>query len=261
MEFLLDPAVLVAFASLVILEIILGVDNVIFIIVLSDKLPEKQRPTARRLGIGLALVSRILLLFSISWIMSLTQPAVILPFFDHTLTWRDLVLLVGGLFLVYKATSEIHDRVEGVEHDEGNNDAKASLAIIVMQILLLDLVFSLDSVITAVGMVADPNSQTALLFWQQLTIMITAVSVATLVMLLAANPIANFISLHPTLKMLAFSFLLMLGAVLVAEGFHFHVPKGYIYAAMAFSILVESLNMLTRRNRAKKRIQPTITTH
>lgn len=261
MEFLLDPAVLVAFASLVILEIILGVDNVIFIIVLSDKLPEQQRPMARRLGIAMALVSRVILLFSISWIMNLTQPAFTVPIVEHTLTWRDLVLLLGGLFLVYKATSEIHDRIEGVDHGGNNNGAQVSLMVIIMQIMLLDLVFSLDSVITAVGMIADPNSQTALLFWQQLTIMVTAVLAATLVMLLAANPIASFISRHPTLKMLAFSFLLMLGAVLMAEGLHFHVPKGYIYAAMAFSILVEALNMLTRRNRAKKRIQPTVTTH
>ncbi len=261
MEFLLDPAVLVAFASLVILEIILGVDNVIFIIVLSDKLPEQQRPAARRLGIAMALVSRIILLFSISWIMNLTQPAFTVPIIEHTLTWRDLVLLLGGFFLFYKATTEIHDRVEGIEHDDGNKGAQVSMALIIIQIMLLDMVFSLDSVITAVGMVADPNSQTALLFWQQLSIMITAVLASTLVMLLAANPIAEFIGRHPTLKMLAFSFLFMLGLVLMAEGLHLHVPKGYIYAAMAFSIFVETLNMLTRRNRAKKRIQPTITTH
>jgi predicted tellurium resistance membrane protein TerC len=261
MEFLLDPAVLVALASLVILEIILGVDNVIFIIVLSDRLPEHQRPTARRLGIGMALVSRILLLFSISWIMNLTQPALTIPFVEHTLTWRDLVLLLGGLFLVYKATSEIHDRIEGIDHDEAGKGATASMGLIIAQIMLLDLVFSLDSVITAVGMVADPNSQTALLFWQQLSIMVTAVLAATLVMLLAANPIAEFIGRHPTLKMLAFSFLLLLGMTLLAEGLHFHIPKGYIYAAMAFSILVESLNMMTRRKRAKKRIQPTTSMH
>lgn len=261
MEFLLDPAVLVAFASLVILEIILGVDNVIFIIVLADKLPEHQRGTARRLGIAMALVSRILLLFSISWIMNLTQPALTLPFIEHTLTWRDMVLLLGGLFLVYKATSEIHDRIEGIDHEESNNGVQANLTLIIIQIMLLDLVFSLDSVITAVGMVADPNSQTALLFWQQLSIMVSAVVIATLVMLLAANPIAAFIGRHPTLKMLAFSFLLLLGMTLLAEGFHFHVPKGYVYAAMGFSILVECLNMLTRRNRAKKRIQPTAHSH
>lgn len=261
MEFLLDPAVLVAFASLVILEIILGVDNVIFIIVLSDKLPEHQRSNARRLGIGMALVSRIVLLFSISWIMSLTQPAFTLPILEHTLTWRDLVLLLGGLFLVYKATNEIHERIEGEDHNETSGGVQASMLVVIVQIMLLDLVFSLDSVITAVGMIADPTSQTALLFWQQLTIMVSAVLVATLVMLLAANPIAEFIGRHPTLKMLAFSFLLLLGMVLMAEGFHFHVPKGYIYAAMAFSILVEVLNMLTRRNRAKKRIQPTARSH
>ena len=255
-SFLLEPPVLAALTSLLVLEIILGIDNVIFIIVLANKLPKEQQDLARRLGIFMALVSRVILLLSISWIIGLTDPLVTIPIVQHTFSGRDLVLLLGGFFLVYKAVHEIHDRIEGEEH--GHSGAgQATLMGIILQIMILDLVFSLDSVITAVGMVVDGSGNSDLMLWQQMTIMVTAVLVATAVMVLAANPIAHFIERHPTLKMLAFSFLLLIGTTLIAEGFHFHVEKGYIYSAMGFAILVEVLHLMTRRNK-KKKMQVTV---
>lgn len=245
MDFLFDPAVLAALASLIVIEVVLGVDNIIFIIVLSAKLPPEQQSKARRLGIAMALLSRLLLLASIAWIMGLTQTAFTL--FEHSVSWRDLMLFLGGLFLMYKATSEIHERLEGEEEQNKKTGMKANLWVIILQIMLLDIVFSLDSVITAVGMVASPSSQSGLLPWQQLTIMSIAVLFATTVMLVAANPIARFIQHHPTIKMLAFAFLLLIGVTLVAESIHIHVPKALIYAAMAFSIFVETLNFLARK--------------
>jgi predicted tellurium resistance membrane protein TerC len=234
MELLADPQAWLSLVTLTVLEIVLGIDNLVFIAVLVGKLPPAQQPLARRLGIGVALGTRLLLLASIAWIAGLTQPAFTL--FDHAVSWRDLVLILGGLFLIYKATHEIHGSLEG---EEGEHSAKvpAAFTAVVIQIGILDIVFSLDSVITAVGM-AD-----------HLSIMITAVVLAMIVMLVAAGPVSGFVDRHPTVKMLALSFLLLIGTALVADGFGFHIPKGYIYAAMGFSVLVESLNLLARRKR------------
>jgi predicted tellurium resistance membrane protein TerC len=239
----------VALVTLTILEIVLGIDNIIFISVLADKLPKEQQNKARTLGLALAMIMRILLLLSISWIMSLTTPIPVIggwfsPFLgDKThLNWRDAILLFGGLFLIYKATTEIHDKLEGEEHTAGTK-AVVSFASVITQILILDVVFSLDSVITAVGMVqTSPDHR-----WVGLTIMITAVVIAVGVMLFAARPISNFVNRHPTVKMLAFSFLILVGVVLVVDASHRHIPKGYIYFAMAFSIGVEMLNLRLRK--------------
>ena len=240
----------VALVTLTLLEIVLGIDNIVFIAILAGKLPEDQRDKARRLGLGLAMGIRILLLLSISWIMGLTKPLFSIPAFWTSLgndafgvSGRDLILLLGGLFLIGKSTYEIHDKLEGDERAEGMKPAAASFSSIIMQILLLDIVFSLDSVITAVGMVTtDPDKK-----WVGLTIMITAVVIAVGVMLFAAGPISRIVERHPTLKMLALSFLLLIGVMLVIEGLHAHIPKGYIYFAMAFSVAVEMLNMRLRR--------------
>ena len=240
----------VALVTLTLLEIVLGIDNIVFIAILAGKLPEDQRDKARRLGLGLAMGIRILLLLSISWIMGLTKPLFSIPAFWTSLgndafgvSGRDLILLLGGLFLIGKSTYEIHDKLEGDERAEGMKPAAASFSSIIMQILLLDVVFSLDSVITAVGMVTtDPDKK-----WVGLTIMITAVVIAVGVMLFAAGPISRIVERHPTLKMLALSFLLLIGVMLVIEGLHAHIPKGYIYFAMAFSVAVEMLNMRLRR--------------
>jgi len=232
-----DPAAWVALATIVTMEVVLGIDNLIFISVLSNKLPEEHRVKARRIGIGLALVLRLLLLASIAWIVQLTQP--VFEAFGHGFSWRDLTLVAGGLFLVWKATKEIHHTVDPAEHEDPSVDKtlQLSLAGAIFQILLLDLVFSIDSIITAVGMT------------DEIAIMYIAVIVAVSVMMLAATPLANFIEKNPTIVMLALGFLLMIGMTLIADGFGFHVPKGYIYAAMGFSALVEGLNMLARRNR------------
>ncbi len=234
-----DPTAWVALLTLVILEIVLGIDNLIFISILSNKLPEHQRVRARRLGIGAALIMRLLLLATISFIVQLTAP--VFTLFDHPFSWRDLILIAGGLFLVWKATKEIHHTVD--PHDGKDNmlgeTLQLSMAAAVFQILLLDLVFSIDSIITAVGMT------------DEIAIMYIAVISAVTVMLLAATPLANFIGKNPTIVMLALGFLLMIGMTLIADGMGFHVPKGYIYAAMGFSALVESLNMLARRRKPK----------
>ncbi|MGH7213961.1 MAG: TerC family protein [Tepidisphaeraceae bacterium] len=240
---------LIALITLTILEIVLGIDNIIFISVLADKLPKEQQNKARTLGLALAMILRIGLLLSISWIMSLTSPIpVIGEWFspvlgDKThLNWRDAILLGGGVFLIYKATTEIHDKLEGEEHG-ATGRAVASFASVITQILVLDIVFSLDSVITAVGMVQTTPEH----FRKGLIIMIVAVVVAVGVMLFAAKPISDFVNRHPTVKMLSFSFLILVGVVLIVDASHRHIPKGYIYFAMAFSIGVEMLNLRLRR--------------
>lgn len=231
MDWIADPAIWTSLLTLTALEIVLGVDNVVFISILSNKLPENQRDKARYVGLGAAMLMRILLLFSISQLIGLTEPW--FSIFGRDFSGRDLILLVGGFFLIYKATTEIHERLEG---HEAHQEAKAavSFASVIAQIMLLDIVFSLDSVITAVGM-AD-----------HLAVMIAAVVIAVGVMLFAAKPLSEFVEKHPTVKVLALSFLLLIGMSLVAEGFHQHIPKGYIYGAMAFSVLVEAINLRVR---------------
>jgi predicted tellurium resistance membrane protein TerC len=239
-----DPAAWLALATLVVMEVVLGIDNLIFISILTNKLPEHQRSRARRVGIGLAVILRLGLLASIAFIVQLTQP--LFTLFGHGFSWRDLILMAGGLFLIWKATTEIHDHVAGqAEHGGESGPSAAGVAGLTMtaaigQILVLDLVFSLDSIITAVGMTND------------IPIMVAAVLVAVSLMLLAADPLARFIGNNPTIVMLALGFLLMIGATLLADGVGVHVPKGYIYAAMAFSALIEGLNMLARRRKRKK---------
>jgi predicted tellurium resistance membrane protein TerC len=230
-----DPTALVALATLIVMEVVLGIDNLIFISILTNKLPEQQRSKARRIGIGLALILRLGLLGTIAIIVTLTEP--IFTLFGHGFSWRDLILIGGGLFLVWKATKEIHHNVDPTPADDVFDTTKATMTFgaAITQILLLDLVFSLDSIITAVGMT------------DVVMIMVIAVIVAVTAMLLAANPLAQFINNNPTVVMLALGFLMMIGMTLIAEGFGAHVPKGYIYAAMAFSALIEGLNMLSRR--------------
>jgi len=232
-----DPTAWAALATLIVMEVVLGIDNLIFISILTNKLPAHQQAKARRIGIGLALVLRLGLLGTIAIIVQLTEP--LFTAFGHGFSWRDLILIAGGLFLVWKATKEIHHNVDanhGPDLFEGGK-AQMGFASAIVQILLLDLVFSIDSIITAVGMT------------DHVPIMVVAVVTAVTVMLLAADPLARFIQANPTVVMLALGFLLMIGMVLIAEGFGAHVPKGYIYAAMAFSALVEVLNMLSRRAR------------
>jgi predicted tellurium resistance membrane protein TerC len=249
---LADPAAWAALVTLVVMEVVLGIDNLIFISILSNKLPEAQRQKARRIGISLALVMRLGLLFSIAWIVSLKAPVFDLgitgpvgehgePGFETQFSWRDLILIAGGLFLVWKATKEIHHNVDptptGDVFDTGRGTIGFGAAIV--QILMLDIVFSIDSILTAVGMT------------EHVAIMMVAVVFAVGVMLVAADPLANFINRNPTVVMLALGFLLMIGAVLIADGFGVHVPKGYIYAAMAFSAGVEALNIFARRRKAR----------
>ncbi|MBB6465364.1 TerC family protein [Aminobacter carboxidus] len=238
-SFVNDPTAWVALLTLIALEVVLGIDNLIFISILTNKLPEAQRAKARRLGIGAALVMRLVLLATISFIVALTAP--VFTAFGHGFSWRDLILIAGGLFLVWKATKEIHHSVDPEDHkdDMVSRTLQLSMGAAIFQILLLDLVFSIDSIITAVGMT------------DEIGIMYIAVIVAVTVMLLAATPLAKFIEKNPTIVMLALGFLLMIGMTLIADGFGFHVPKGYIYAAMGFSALVEGLNMLQRNRRRK----------
>lgn len=248
-----SPAAWAALVTLVVMEVVLGIDNLIFISILSNKLPEGQRERARRLGIALALVMRIALLGSLVWITRLTAPVIDLgiairsaqgePALETAFSIRDLILIAGGLFLVWKATTEIHHNVDphaATADRQGKGAAAVGFGAAIVQILLLDMVFSIDSILTAVGMSDD------------LPVMVAAVVIAVLVMLFAANPLADFIGRNPTVVMLALGFLLMIGAVLIADGFGVHVPKGYIYCAMAFSAGVELLNMLARRNRVKR---------
>jgi predicted tellurium resistance membrane protein TerC len=221
---------LVALITLTVLEVVLGIDNVIFISILAGKLPPGQQDRARRIGLMAAMVMRILLLLSITWIMQLTQPLFTIPIFNHEFSGRDLILAGGGLFLLFKATREIHERLEG---EDGHVSARVapSLAAVIGQIMILDIVFSLDSVITAVGMADD------------VAVMIAAVVVAVAIMMFAAKSVSRFVDSHPTVKVLALSFLLLIGVSLIADGFGVHVPKGYIYFAMGFSIFVETINL------------------
>lgn len=248
---LFSAEAIVALLTLTALEIVLGIDNIVFISILVDKLPPERRDGARRLGIGLAMGMRILLLLMISWIMGLTRPLFSIPKFwtlstsadYHDFSGRDLILLIGGLFLIGKATYEVHDKLEGENPHAPTGAAGRSFTAIIIQILLLDLVFSLDSVITAVGMVkTHPDHK-----WVGLSIMITAVVIAVGVMLLASGKVSSFVSKHPTIKMLALSFLILIGVMLVAEGLHFHIPKGYVYFSMAFALGVEMLNLRLRK--------------
>jgi predicted tellurium resistance membrane protein TerC len=234
MEWLADPSVWIAFATLTVLELVLGIDNIVFISILSGKLPAEQQSKARYIGLALALVMRVILLFSLSWVMSLTEPLFTLPVFNHPISGRDLILIVGGLFLIAKSTHEIHGSLEG-EEGHASKKVYASFASVIVQITLLDIVFSLDSVITAIGMV------------ENVAIMIAAVVVSIIAMMLFAGSIGAFVQKHPTVKMLALSFLLLIGVTLLAEGFHQKIPKGYIYFAMAFSVIVEILNLRLRK--------------
>ena len=231
-ESLTDPQIWIALATLTFLEIVLGVDNIIFISILSGKLPQDQQASARRIGLLGAMGTRILLLFSLAWIIRLTAPW--FTVLGQEISGRDLILILGGLFLLGKATYEIHDKLEG-EEGHASKKVAASFASVIVQIMLLDIVFSLDSVITAVGMV------------DQLWVMVTAVIVAVAIMMLSAEPISDFVHRHPTVKMLALSFLLLIGVSLMAEGFDHHIPKGYIYFAMGFSVFVEMINLRLRR--------------
>jgi predicted tellurium resistance membrane protein TerC len=236
LELLTDPQVWIAFATLTALELVLGIDNIIFIAILVDKLPPANREFARRVGLVLAMVMRIGLLLVLAWIVGLVAP--LFSVFNQEISGRDLVLILGGLFLIWKSTTEVHQSLEG-EHEQKSSAAKATLASVMLQIVLVDMVFSLDSIITAVGMVDDVR------------IMIAAVIASVLLMMLFAGPIGRFVSDHPTIKMLALAFLVVVGVVLVAEGFDHHVPKGYVYFAMAFSVAVEMLNIRMRKKAAK----------
>ena len=235
-----DPAAWAALVTLIVMEVVLGIDNLIFISILSNKLPEHQRSRVRRIGIGLALVMRLALLSIIAWLVGLVQP--VFTVMGNEFSWKDLILIAGGLFLVWKATKEIHHTVDPAQHDDPSlaKTLQLTLAGAIFQILLLDLVFSIDSIITAVGMT------------DEIAIMYIAVIVAVSVMMLAATPLADFIARNPSIVMLALGFLLMIGMTLIADGFGYHVPKGYIYAAMGFSALVEGLNMLARNRKAKR---------
>jgi predicted tellurium resistance membrane protein TerC len=235
MEWMTSPELWVAFVTLLLLEIVLGIDNVIFISILAGRLPEDQRRRAQVVGLSLALVTRLILLASLAWVIGLTAP--LFAVWGHEISGRDLILLLGGLFLLGKATFEIHEQLEGVEH--GKERKAVSFAAVIAQILVLDVVFSLDSVITAVGMV------------DELSIMIAAVVVAMVVMLFSAKAISEFVNRHPTVKMLALSFLLLIGGSLIAEGFDQHIPKGYVYGPIAFSVFVEFLNLRMRAKRSK----------
>ena len=234
-----SPEAWVAMITLTVMEIVLGIDNIVFISILVDKLPVAERPRARFLGLGFAMLTRILLLFCISWVIQLKEP--LFAVFGHDISGKDLVLILGGLFLLYKATVEIHHKVEGHAEEEKKSTAKAALGAILVQIAILDIVFSLDSVITAVGMV------------DHITVMVSAVLISVGFMMFFAGAVSDFISEHPTVKMLALSFLLLIGTTLVAEGFHVHFSKNYVYFAMGFSIFVEMLNIRMKKKMAVKK--------
>ena len=244
MEYLLElaasPTAWIALATLVVMEIVLGIDNLIFISILTNKLPVHQRTKARRIGISMALILRLGLLTTVAWIVQLTEP--VIDILGQVFSWKDMILIAGGLFLVWKATTEIHHSMDSKTEEEKtvSNTVTMGMAAAIGQILMLDLVFSIDSIVTAVGMT------------EHLPIMVIAVIAAVIVMLVASEPLAKFINDNPTVVMLALGFLIMIGMTLIAEGFGAHVPKGYVYTAMAFSALIESLNMLARRAKQKK---------
>jgi len=234
-EWLSDPQIWASLLTLTALEIVLGIDNLVFIAILAGRLPAERQGRARQVGLALALITRLALLASIVWIIGLTQP--LFEVLGHAVSWRDVILIAGGFFLVYKGTREIHERLEGDAPHEATSRARANFGGVVVQIMLLDIVFSLDSVITAVGMA------------NELWVMAAAIIIAVVIMLGASGPLAAFVDRHPTVKMLALSFLLLIGMTLVADGAGFHVPKGYIYAAISFSVGVELLNQLAARRR------------
>ena len=237
MEWLSDPQAWIALFTLTALEIVLGVDNIIFITILVSRLPEAQRQRARVLGLGFAMFTRIALLLSLAWMMTLTEPLFSVPVLGKEIAGRDLILIGGGLFLLWKSVHEIHNSLEGEEEQHAVGLKTASFAAVIIQIAIIDIVFSLDSVITAVGMV------------DQVPIMVLAIVIAVLVMMFSAKPIGEFVDRHPTVKMLALSFLVLVGMALVAEGWDYHIPRGYIYFAMAFSVGVEMLNIRVRARR------------
>jgi predicted tellurium resistance membrane protein TerC len=240
MDALFNPQIWISLVTLTLLEIVLGIDNIVFISILAGKLPQESRAKARRAGLAAALVTRLLLLLSLSFIVKLTAP--LFALLGHSVSGRDLVLILGGLFLLYKSTTEIHEKVLGEEHEDGSLKAKAkSFGGVIVQIMLLDIIFSLDSVITAVGMV------------DQLAVMAAAVILAVVIMLFAVGPISHFVETYPTIKMLALSFLLLVGMALVAEGLGLYIPKGYIYFAMFFSMSVEILNIRAGRAKARRK--------
>jgi predicted tellurium resistance membrane protein TerC len=236
MHLLTDPQAWIAFATLTALELVLGIDNIIFISILVDKLPKERRELARRIGLFMAMFMRIGLLMVLAWIVGLVAP--LFTVFGHEISGRDLILILGGLFLIWKSTGEIHQSLEGVE-GHSSSAVQATFAAVILQIMIVDMVFSLDSIITAVGMVDDVR------------VMIAAVIVSVALMMLFAGPIGDFVSEHPTVKMLALAFLVVVGVVLIAEGFDHHVPKGYVYFAMAFAFVVEMLNIRMRRRGSK----------
>lgn len=240
-ELIASPEAWAAFLTLVALEIILGIDNVIFLSVLVSRIPRDQARRARRIGLALALIFRIALLSVLVWLIGLTEP--VFTVLGQPLSWRDLILIGGGLFLIAKATHEIHGEVEGSGEEaagEGSAKARGAFALVILQIIIIDLVFSLDSIITAIGMAQD------------LTIMVAAVVVAVAVMYVSSGPVAGFVERHPTTKMLALAFLVLIGVALVADGLGFHIPRGYVYFAIAFAMAVESFNILARRGRARR---------
>lgn len=239
-----DPNLWLSLFTLTALEIVLGIDNLVFISVIAAKLPAAQQEKARKLGLAAALGMRIVLLASIAWIIGLTAPIFTIPFIDHVVSWRDVILLGGGVFLLAKGTHEIHNTIEGDEEEAPVTKA-AAFGAVVGQIIVLDIVFSIDSVVTAVGM-SD-----------QLPVMITAVVIAMVIMMWSSGPVARFIQDHPTTKMLALAFLLLVGMALVADGMHFHIPRGYLYFAIAFSMLVEILNLAAQRRRKRQRAAKT----
>jgi predicted tellurium resistance membrane protein TerC len=238
-DWVTDAEIWLSLVTLIALEIVLGIDNLVFISILSGRLPVEKQKTARRLGLAMALLTRLALLAAIAWIVSLTEPFIEIRGFG--LSWRDAILLIGGVFLLYKATHEIHNETAGTEDERKPANRGATMAMVVTQIAVIDIVFSLDSVITAVGM-AD-----------HLWVMVVAVVSAVALMLVASEPLARFVADHPTVKMLALSFLILIGVVLVADGLHFHIPKGYIYFSLAFSIGVEFLNQRARARHRRKR--------
>ncbi|MBI5165712.1 MAG: TerC family protein [Magnetospirillum sp.] len=244
MDWLADPNIWISLLTLSALEIVLGIDNLVFLAILADRLPPAQRPLARRLGLGFALGTRLLLLASLAWIIGLIEP--VFTILGHAVSWRDIILIAGGMFLLAKGTHEIHGSLEGEEDESapgGAGKAGAGFVATIVQIGILDIVFSLDSVITAVGMAGE------------LWVMAAAVVIAVLLMLVASGPLSAFVSKHPTVKMLALSFLLLVGTSLIADGLGFHIPKGYLYFAMGFSVLVEALNLAARGRRKPVRLR------
>jgi predicted tellurium resistance membrane protein TerC len=238
-DWLLDPTIWASLVALTVMEIVLGIDNVVFISVIVARLEPRHRERIRKIGLGLALLFRVVMLFAITWLIGLTVP--VFNLFEHQVSWRDLILIAGGLFLLAKATREIHDSIEEDESDELTRDVGGGFWSFILQIAIIDLVFSIDSIVTAIGMVEDVE------------VMIAAVVISMFVMYLASGPVADFIERHPTTRMLALSFLFLIGAALVADGLAFHIPRGYIYFAMGFSVVVETMNVWAQRRRSKKR--------